>query len=74
MAAALGDEDYTSAADEERDSDARRRDRESNNNKQRDMTEVEPVSSMGVYEEAHCGYCESCAFLVACCVVSCRKR
>ena len=74
MAAALGNEDYTSAADEERDSDARRRDRESNNNKQRDMTEVEPVSSMGVYEEAHCGYCEPCAFLVACRVVSCRKR
>ena len=74
MAAALGDEDYTSAADEERDSDARRRDRVSNNNQQRDMTEVEPVSSMGVYEEAHCGYCEPCAFLVACRVVSCRKR
>ena len=45
-----------------------------NNNQQRDMTEVEPVSSMGVYEEAHCGYCEPCAFLVACRVVSCRKR
>ena len=50
MAAALGDEDYTSAADEERDSDARRWDRVSNNNQQRGMTEVEPVSSMGVYE------------------------
>ena len=45
-----------------------------NNNQQRDMTEVEPVSSMDVYEEAHCGYCEPCAFLVACRVVSCRKR
>ena len=74
MAAALGDEDYMSAAGEERDSDARRRDRVSNNNLQRDMTEVEPVSSMDVYEEAHRVYCEPCAFLVACRVVSCRKR
>ena len=72
MAGALGDEDYTSAADEERDSDARRRDRVSNNNQQRDMTEVEPVSSIDVYEEVHCGYWEPLAFLVACCDVSCR--
>ena len=74
MAAALSDEDYTLAVDEERDSDARRRNQVSNNNQQRDMTEVEPVFSMGVYEEAHCGYCEPCAFLVACRVVSCHKR
>ena len=76
MAAALGDEDYTSAADEERDSDARRRDRESNNKQQ--STEGHDGGGArllhGRVREAQCGYCEPCAFLVACRVVSCRKR